>query len=397
MKNLLEIKDIYSDDFSRKFPLRYYPRSLRIRAKRYFQTPARMVTATEYNNKIGFPNDVTLDDHISMMTQYFNSTDLKSFLNENGAMKKLADKVSAFGKPSTDSLLSFLSLRPYKDKWPPLKEDQFARFMRFLGRAETSLPTRSLPDIPLEFEYSKAYTQFCKQNEDIDKIIWLNIEEQDNSVFRKKIDVLKKLVNEGWLNVIGFFAGYLSTVDKYNVNLDNVYTEFKDSEVLLIYEGANKSFTKTHTGVSKLHYHPFEMFDAVSPYKHIGGGNSKKSKKDKILSSSFLDKDDLSLKSLAEFDRDKIYSYSDDTNRSLMDEVFLAIDRKQDLDADVAKKIVNFSNVQQVIAGTQAMQDMGHEIRNRTTFDYLEEKVDLEKIVRNKLASSHYNLGEYFE
>jgi hypothetical protein len=117
---LLEIKDIQSDDFSKNFPLRYYPRSIRVRTKRSFHTPARIVTETEYNQKKGFPNDINLDDHISMMTQYFNSNDLISFLNENGAMKKLTDKVSAFGRPSTDSLISFLSLRPYKDKWPPL-------------------------------------------------------------------------------------------------------------------------------------------------------------------------------------------------------------------------------------------------------------------------------------
>ena len=394
---MLEIKDIYSDDFSKKFPLRYYPRSMTIRSKRHFNTPARIVTATEYNSKKNFPNDTTLEDHISIMTQYFNSTDLKSFLNENGAMKVLADKVSAFGKPSTDSLISFLSLRPYKDKWPPLKEDQFTRFMRFLGRAEASLPTRSLPAVPLEFEYSKAYTHFCRQNEDIDKIIWLNIEEQDPKIFRKKIDVLKGLVDNGWLNVVGFFAGHLSTVDKYNVNLDNVYTEFKNSEVLLVYEGSYKSFTETYTGVSKLHYHPFEMFDAVSPYKHPRGGRSKKSNKDKIMGSTLLDEDDLLLKSLAKFDRDKLYPYSDYSNRSILDQAFQAIGQKEDPDIELVKRIANFSNVQQVMAGINAMADMSNEIRKGTTLDYLDEKADLEKTVRDKLVPSTYDLKEFFK
>jgi len=387
---LLEIKDIQSDDFSKNFPLRYYPRSIRVRTKRSFQTPARIVTETEYNQKKKFPNEINLDDHISMLTQYFNSNDLISFLNENGALKKLTDKVSAFGRPSTDSLISFLSLRPYKDKWTPLKEDQFSRFMRFMGIAETSLPTRSLPDIPLEFEHSKAFSQFCRQNEDVDKIIWLNIEEQDPKVFRKKVEALKELVKDGWLNVIGFYASGFSTVEKYNVNLDIVYTEFKDSEVLLIYEGAYKSFTRKYVGVSKLHYHPFEMFDAVSPYKHVRGGNNKKSDIEKIKSRVLFDESDVSLKPFADFDIDKLYSYSDNASRILLDEAFDIINGKGYPSENTAIKVTGFADIQQVIAGTNAMNDVGAEIRKNSTFDYLEEKNGLEEILRNKLGITNH-------
>jgi hypothetical protein len=139
------------------------------------------------------------------------------------------------------------------------------------------------------------------------------------------------------------------------------------------------------------------MFDAVSPYKRPGGGGNKKSNKDKIMGSTLLDEDDLLLKSLAKFDRDKLYSYSDYSNRSILDEAFRAIDRKEDPDVELVKRIANFSNVQQVIAGINAMADMSNEIRKGTTLDYLDEKADLEKTVRDKLVPSTYDLKEFFK
>ena len=115
------------------------------------------------------------------------------------------------------------------------------------------------------------------------------------------------------------------------------------------------------------------------------------------MGSTLLDEDDLLLKSLAKFDRDKLYSYSDYSNRSILDEAFRAIDRKEDPDVELVKRIANFSNVQQVIAGINAMADMSNEIRKGTTLDYLDEKADLEKTVRDKLVPLTHDLKEFFK
>ena len=399
---MIEFKDIVSDEFSKKMPLRFYPRKLRIKVEKEFVTPARAVIDSEYKNKMNFPNQIKFDDYVSISVQYFTEQKLQSFLNENGAMKKLSDNVSQFSKSATDSYLSVLSLRPQKSAWPELNEKQFGRFIRFLNIVQGGLNTRSLPNISVNFDYKTAVKEFCTQYQEFNPIVWLDLREDDPHIFQKKIDLLKNMVKNKQLQIIGFYAGKTDTFDQYNVNLDYVYTEFKDEEVLLLYEGSYKAFSNQYIGVSKLHYHPFEVFDVISPYKFIRGGNGKEGETylEKAKNTSFLDTDDVSLKKFQNMDKTKIDMYLkhiDKKSRGTMDEIVDKIEHSQELEEIEYRKFASFANTQQVVAGENEIKELSKRIENGDTLDYLEEKKDLKNEVVNRLSlkNSHYTLDEY--
>ncbi len=383
---MLEFKNIYSDDFSNKLSLRYYPRTLTVRAKKTFTTPTRIVTDSEYSNKTTYPNKIKLDDNISIITNYFNVDDLQSFINKNGAMKKLCMKVENFTKHAVDSPLSLLSIRPNtKEHWPKLNEDQFARFVRFLNYAEKNLSTRSLPDMPLNFSYKTAFEEFSKQYDNSNPVIWLYLEEE-GKIFKKKVDILKELVKDGRLQIIGLYARRSSTVIDYNVNLDYLYSNFKDQEVLLIYEGSFKSFQAPYfKGPSKLHYHPFEVFDAISPYKYPKGGGGKKLPLEKINSTSFLNEYNISYEKFKDVDKELLYHYTDSASKRLIDQIYAMVENNEKPDDRTIKQFKAFSNIQQIQAGSNEMHNISKDIMSRASLDYLNEKADLGKIVKNKL------------
>lgn len=399
---MIEFKDIISDDFSKKMPLKYYPRRLRIKAKKEFETPLRAVTDSEYKNKMNFPNQIKLPDPISIDVQYFNQDKLQSFLNENGEMTKLKDNVELFSKSATDSYLSILSLRQQKNsRWPKLNEKQFSRFMRFIGNVQSGINTKSMPDLSLNFEYKIAVEQFCKQYQESNPIVWIDLREKEHFIFKKKIDLLKELVKEEVLQMIGFYAGRMDVMGKYNVNLDYLYTELGKEQVLLLYEGSNKSFSLQHTGVSKLHYHPFEVFDAISPYRFPRGGSNKgESYIDKAKNSSFLDTDDVSLKTFQKFGRDKIdlyLKYLDIKSRITLKEITDKIEDSKVIDKKEANIFTSFANTQQVIAGDNEMKEISKRIGGGETYDYLEEKKGLETEVKKRLSNENANVMDYFE
>lgn len=399
---MIEFKELVNDDFSKKMPLKYYPRRLRIKAKKEFETPLRAVTDSEYKNKMNFPNQIKLPDSISIDVQYFNQDKLKSFLNENGAMKKLKDNVYQFSQSATDSYLSILSLRQQQNSlWPELNEKQFSRFMRFLGNVQSGINTKSMPQLSLNFEYKTAVEQFCKQYQESNPIVWIDLREKDDFIFKKKIDFLKELVKDEVLQMIGFYAGNRDTLDEYNVNLDYLYTELGQEQVLLLYEGSYKSFTQYYTGVSKLHYHPFEVFDVISPYRFPRGGEGKsKSSIDKAKSTSFLDTDDVSLKKFDDIERGKIEAYLkylDTKSRTKMKEIIERIDGSKEIGKDEVRTFSSFANTQQVVAGDNEMKEISKRIRGGETYDYLEEKKGLETEVKKRLSNENANVMDYFE
>jgi hypothetical protein len=399
---MIEFKELISDDFSKKMPLKYYPRKLRIKVKKEFETPVRAVIDSEYKNKMNFPNQIKLPDSISIDVQYFNREKLQSFLNENGAMKKLKDNVYQFSKSATDSYLSILSLRQQKkSQWPELNEKQFCRFMRFLDIVQSGINTKSMPELSLNFEYKTAVQQFCKQHQESNPIVWVDLRENNNFVFKKKIDLLKELVKNQVLQVIGFYAGNMNVMDKYNVNLDYLYNELGQEEVLLVYEGSYKSFTAPHTGVSKLHYQPFEVFDVISPYRFPRGGEGKtKSSIDRAKNCSFLDKDDVSLKKFGEIGKDKVefyLNYLDAKSRITLKEITDKIEVSKGIDKGEALIFTSFANTQQVIAGDDEMKEISKRIGGGETYDYLEEKKALEKEVKRRLSIENGNVMDFFE
>ena len=364
---MIEFKELVNDDFSKKMPLKYYPRRLRIKAKKEFETPLRAVTDSEYRNKMNFPNQIKLPDSISIDVQYFNQDKLQSFLNENGAMKKLKDNVYHFSQSATDSYLSILSLRQQQNSlWPELNEKQFSRFMRFIGNVQSGINTKSMPPLSLNFEYKTAVEQFCKQYQESNPIVWIDLREEDDFIFKKKIDLLKELVKDEVLQMIGFYAGNKDTLDKYNVNLDYLYTELGQEQVLLIYEGSYKSFTKYYTGVSKLHYHPFEVFDVISPYRFPRGGDREgKSSIDKAKNISFLDTDDVSLERFYKIGRDKIelyLNYLDPKSRTTIKEIIDRVDSSKEISKDEVSTFSSFANTQQVVAGDNEMKEISKRI-----------------------------------
>jgi len=386
---VIEFKDIQSDDFSRHMPLRYYPRAMRIKFKKEFVTPMRAVIDSEYIKKMDFPNQIKLEDYVSIKVKYFNEDDFSSFLRKNGAMKKLSEDIGNFMKSSTDSYLSMLSLRPlYSSIWPNLNQRQFESFMRFLNVAEGGLTTRSLPNIPIDIEYKTVVNEFCKQYEEYNPVIWLDLKE-DPGAFEKRIDVLKLLINEGRLQMLGFNAERFGTAEDYNVNLDYMYSNLMDKEILLIYEGSNKSFTKRHEGLSKIHYHPFEVFDVISPYRFPRGGNNKKlSQLEKINKATFLDPDNVALMPFDSLGEEKIKKYIDKRSKSFIEDIVSKKENSETINDTEVKSFRSFADIQQVVAGEREMVNISNSIKKQETFNYLESKENVEVAVKKRLSNS---------
>lgn len=384
---MIDFKDVSSDDFSKNMPLRYYPRSMRLNFKKEFVTPFRAVIDTEYNKKADFPNQIKLEDAVSIKVKYFKQEDISSFLRKNGAMKKLNDDIQYFMKSATDSYLSILSLRPLYDRvWPELNEDQLGRFMRFLDMAESNLTTRSLPVLPTNFEYRYLIRQFCAQYSESNPIVWLDLNEDPES-FEKRIDILKPFIKDGVLQMLGFHSGQYNTALDYNVNLDYIYSNFKESEVMLIYEGSYKSFSNKFIGTSKIHYHPFEVFDVVSPYRFPGGRGSSKTPLEGINQTPFLDEEHIALTQFKDMDNEKIKKYLDQRSEGFIDGILYKRENPDLLDKDDVKSFKSFADVQQVVEGEKIMSAISNSIKKQETFDYLEEKENLKLEVENHLLN----------
>ncbi len=389
---MIEIKDMVSDDFSPKLSLRYYPRSLAVRAKEDFTTPSRMVTDTEYKSKGDFLNQIKLDDHAAVITQYFKNSDLESFINKNGAMKKLSDKIMEFTKVAIDSPISTLSLRPSgKEIWPTLTLEQAQRFVRFLDIAEGRLTTRSLPPISVEGDFEYLVNSFCAKNDEHDSVIWLDLRDSEVS-FRKKIDIVLKEVKEKRLQIIGFQMKMFDKFEDYNVNLDYIYSKLHQEEVLLVLEGPNKTFSdKGNVGPSKLHYHPFESFDIISPTRYERGwSDNKKSVADQIGNIKFLKTEEVSVRKYQDLGPNyaKISKYTDANLKRILSRVedirinSTTLSREEN---STVKKFRSFSQIQQIKEGESELNAMSKRIRHLETYDYLNEKSEFGGIVKTNL------------
>lgn len=394
---MIEIKDVASDDFSNKISLRYYPRVLKISAREEFVTPSRMITDTEYRHKADYSNQTKLDDHVSTITQYFDKEDILSFIHKNGAMKKLSDKIASFTKVAIDAPITTLSLRKSHNKpWPSLSLDQIQTFLRFLNIAEGRLTTRSLPPFLYDSDFAKIIPEFCKQTDDNDPVIWLDLREDEN-VFKKKIDIILKQVREKRLKVVGFQMGQFDKFEDYNVNLDYVYSQLHKEYVILLLEGAYKTFTKNHLGPSKIHYHPFESFDIISPTRfEVGWSEKDKKKKEKIDAEfknvKFFLPENVSLETYDNMgmEHTAIKGYVDQSMRRVLEEIESIKNSnlpKTDSTDKLLKQIKGLSTIQQIKEGNKELNYISKRIKDNDSFNYLEEKSEFGSKVKNQLRN----------
>jgi len=383
---MIEFLDVATDEFPQRLSLRYYPRRVRARFKKEFVTPSRAVIDTEYNKKANFPNQIPLSDYFSIYVKYFNREDFESFLNKNGAMKLLYSKLEEFNKRAVNSHLSILSLRPIKNEWPTLNERQFETFMRFLNIAQGKLSTRSLPNLNVNnIDYKTKIEQFVTQYIENNPIIRLDLNESEQT-FRLKIEAIRYFVENKQLQLLGFYAGKMDTALNYNVNLDIIYSTFKEMDVLLIYEGSYKSFQNKIEGVSKLHYHPFEIFDVISPYKFpAGGGDSKKTNLEIINDAKFLDTDKVVLSRFESIDSNRINSYLDSDSIEFLNQILGKMESGEEITKNDAQSFKSLADSQQIVAGETEMLNISQKINNNETFDYLESKKELEAVLKQKL------------
>lgn len=392
---MIEIKDVASDDFSNKLLLRYYPRSIKVSAKENFATPSRMITDTEYRHKAEYSNQTKLDDHVSIITQYFNETDILSFIHKNGAMKKLSGKIAAFNKVSIDAPITTLSLRrSYNRAWPKLSLDQIQTFLRFLDVAEGRLSTRSLPPFIYDDYSDQVITEFCKQNDDKEPVIWLDLRE-DETLFKRKIDLILTQIKEERLKVVGFQIGIFDRFEDYNVNLDYVYSKLHKEYVLLLLEGAYKTFSQQYSGPSKLHYHSFESFDLISPTRFQRGGGSKKGNKEideEFKRVKFFQPVDVSLESYGNMgmEHPAIKDYVDQNMKKVLEEIETMKNEKVPLSNQsdkLLKQLKGLSTVQQIKEGNIELNNISRRITKNDCFSYLEEKQEFGSVVKRQLRN----------
>jgi hypothetical protein len=390
-EKMIEFLEVTTDELPKRLSLRYYPRRVRAKFKKEFETPSRAVIDTEYNKKANFPNQIPLSDYFSIYVKYFDREDFESFLNKNGAMKLLYSKLEEFNKRAVDSYLSILSLRPIKDEWPTLNERQFETFMRFLDIAQGNLSTRSLPNLNVtNIDYRTIIEQFVTQYIENNPIVWLDLNESEQT-FRLKIDAIKNFVKNKQLQLLGFYAGKMDTALNYNVNLDIVYSTFKEMDVLLIYEGSYKSFQNKIEGVSKLHYHPFEIFDVISPYKTPAGGNlSKETNLELIKNTKFLDTKKVLLSKFEIIDRDEIKTYLDSDSNRFLEQIADKVESREEIRNEEINAFKSLADIQQIVAGESEMLNISRKIKNNETFNYLEDKKELETVIKNKLSQSNF-------
>ena len=381
---MIEIKEVYEDDSVDRLKLRYRPRVLKIEASSTLYTPTRVIVDTEYKNKTKFANELEIDDAISIVVNYFEREQLKSFLSHNGELKKLKEKIDSFGRQATDSKIRVLSLILKNTEGIFNTKEDVEKFFRFLDSAQLNLNTRSLPYFKTDkIPTKKLYEDFCKTFEN--PVIWINLKEEPNA-FKDRIDILETLITEKRLQVIGIhYAKYYNA----NINYDYLYTRLHDKEVLLLLEGVDRKFKDPP--LSALHFYPYLSFDAISPLrKQYGFGDTDYLKS--IKNTTFLFRKNLFLEKFnifSETDREEVladYKISPFLSVINQAEEMRRNDKlSKDLTAAryVSDQFKAFSYVQQAIDGQKEMKIISKLSKGSEGITYIEEKKELKKKITN--------------
>ena len=387
---MIEVKEVYEDESVSKLNLRYHPRALKIDAgvSGTTSTPSRVIVDTEYNNKTKFANELKIDDPISLAVSFFERENLQSFINKNGELKKLKEKIDAFGKQATDSKIRILSLILKNTEGIFNTREDIEKFFRFLDTTEINLNTRSLPYFKTEKIPTKTlYETFCKTFDN--PVVWVDLKEEPNA-FKERIDILIDLVKNKRLQMIGVhYAKYYDA----NTNYDYLYTNFHTKDVLLVLEGVPKKFNTSN--LSALHFYPYMCFDAISPQrKQYGFGDSdylKTIKNTSLLFRKNLLIDKFSI--LNDSDRKEILTpYKIDPFVKIINNAEKI--RQDDKISDEAfAKFVSgqfkaFSYVQQAIDGQAEMKVISKLSENKEASSYLEEKKELKKKITNFVSGN---------
>ena len=287
---MIEIKEVYQDESLEKLKFKYHPRVVKVQAGATLATPTRAVLDVEYKRKANFSNALKLDDLVSIVVAEFDKEKLNSFVNKNGALRNLKEKIDNFSKQATDSNIKVLALKMPEDTAAFSSEKDIETFFRFLNVAQEKLNTRALPYFKSDkIDIKKMYTDFCKNFSD--PIIWLDLKE-DPIPFKKRLDILIGLIRDKQLQLIGVhYKDYLDA----NKNYDNLYSELHNENVLLILEGVPRKYV---THLSAVHFYPYVCFDAISPYRRTritGGPTGEPKYANSILNSQFLYREQLTI------------------------------------------------------------------------------------------------------
>ena len=410
---MIEIENINRDESLKKLNFKYHPRAVKVRAASTFNTPTRIVLDKEYEKKANFPNDFKYKDYISVSVGEFDEEKLQKFLNQNGALRNLITKVNNFGKFSTDAYVQLLALKMPKNSSSILTETTLQRFLRFLDAAQENINTRSLPFFESKnISVKKLYNDFCKEFQENNPVIWLNMGEDENN-FKDRLDSLETLVKDKRLRIIGL---HWKDYKDANINYDNLYTRFGDKDVLLVLEGAPRKIT--NYSLSGVHFYPYMSFDAVSPYRRTrAGGSAPKTPyyAKSIINSQFLYRPEVLLEKLRDADAIDIEGilkpYKGLNENAIQLAETLAKDYKNLSQSEKKKGVElkdsnydknslaltsnimkNLQYAQQVIDGQAEMEELGKRIEKNDVDSYIESKTKLKKKMLGFTKGKYYDI-----
>jgi hypothetical protein len=218
---------------------------------------------------------------------------------------------------------------------------------------------------------------------------------EDETLFKKKVDIILTQVKEKRLKVVGFQMGRFDRFEDYNVNLDYVYSKLHKEYVLLLLEGAYKTFRQYYSGPSKLHYHSFENFDLISPTRFERGGGSKKSNEkigEEFKRVRFFQPADVSLESYGNMgmEHSAIKGYVDQNMKKVLEEIE-SIKNGNPPQLGQSDKLLQqlkgLSTIQQIKEGNLELNYISKRIRQNECFSYLEEKQEFGSVVKRQLRN----------
>lgn len=407
---MIEIENINRDESLKKLNFKYHPRAVKVKAASTFKTPTRIVLDKEYEKKADFPNDFKYKDYISVSVGEFDEEKLRRFLNRNGALRNLITKIDNFGKFATDAYIQLMALKMPKNS-SVITETALPMFLRFLNAAQGNINTRSLPFFESKnISVRKLYNDFCKEFQENNPVIWLNMGEDVNN-FKARLDILETLVKDTRLQVIGL---HWKDYRDANINYDNLYSRFSDKNVLLVLEGAPRKIISY--SLSGVHFYPYMCFDAISPYRRTKAGGSTPGPPyyaKSIVNSQFLYRPEVLLEKLKDAEATEIEEilkpYKDLNENAIQMAETLARDYKNLGPGDkkaglkdsrydknslaiTSNVMKNLQYAQQVIDGQNEMDELEKSIEKNDADSYVEAKTKLKKKILGFTKGRYSNI-----
>jgi len=376
----LIIKKINLKDIDDKSPYGYPKKHFQIKTKNGdIDTPSRVITNHEYNQKEVVPTDITLDGKISIFVDRLSYSKLKAFLQEDKPFERLADRLKIQKERAQHSLVNLALLKPTSGKdsngQSPIdilkssnKREKFYRMIiqlqKIMGYDPISVP---IPNLPLSD--AKMLMKETKNS----------IEKEDNSTIfffelgKNFPPLLKYATNDLDQNLIGInYKRYTQAVHSYEA----IRTYYDKDIAFLV---AN---TKRQDGyfddLSTMHYLPFlsnDLFASFVPPQAFGGFKEQ-TPSEKLKSVRLFNRNNLLLERIndASFNVDEILNQVGRPKETTLTNMLLNYkEAGNSKDPTKLNRLKAFTKVHEAKTSNKEFDTLRKHIIDGSTNDYVED------------------------